>query len=111
MNVHMISNVENKLLDRKEIQAEVSFDGATPKRAQLKEAVSHKVGANPELVVLRKVSSSFGRKVVTVMIHAYSTKESLMSTEPVFVKVREGMMPKPEKKKKAAAAPAKKKKE
>ena len=85
MNVNLISNIENKLLERKEIQAEVSFDGATPKRAQLKEAVSHKVGANPELVVLRKVSSNFGRKTVTVTAHAYSTKESLMGTEPVFV--------------------------
>ncbi len=110
MNVSLISNVENKLLERKEIQAEVTFDGATPKRAQLKEAVSHKVGANPELVVLRKVASNFGRKTVTVTAHAYATKESLMGTEPVFVKVREGLMPKPEKKKKAAA-PAKKKKE
>jgi small subunit ribosomal protein S24e len=110
MNVNLISNVENKLLDRKEIKAEVSFDGATPKRAQLKEAVSHKVGANPDMVVLRKVSSSFGRKTVTVVAHAYPSKEILMSTEPVFVKVREGMMAKPEKKKKESA-PAKKKKQ
>ncbi|MFN7990913.1 MAG: hypothetical protein U0R44_02015 [Candidatus Micrarchaeia archaeon] len=110
MNVNLISNTENKMLERKEIQAEVSFDGATPKRAELKEAVSHKVGANPELVVLRKVSSSFGRKSVKVLAHAYSKKEALMSTEPVYIKVREGLMAKPEKKKKAAA-PARKKKE
>lgn len=110
MNVNLISNTENKLLERKEIQAEVSFDGATPKRAELKEAVSHKVGANPELVVLRKVSSNFGRKTVLIIAHAYSKKDSLMSIEPVYVKVREGLMPKPEKKKKAAA-PARKKKE
>ncbi len=111
MNVNLISTTENKMLERKEIRAEVSFDGATPKRAQLKEAVSHKVGANPELVVLRRVVSSFGRKVVKVLAHSYSKKETLMDTEPVYIKVREGLMAKPEKKKKAAAPAAKKKKE
>ena len=108
MNVNIVSNTDNKLLDRKEIVAEVGFDAATPKRLQIKEAVSHKIGANPELMVLRKVASSFGKHSVTVTAYAYSSKELLMATEPIYVKVREGMMPKPEKKKKAAPAPTKK---
>lgn len=108
MNVNLISTTENKLLERKEIEAEVIFDGATPKRADLKSAICQKVAANPELVILRKVSSSFGRKAVKVVAHAYSAKEKLMATEPIYIKVREGLMTKPEKKK-AAPAPKKKK--
>jgi ribosomal protein S24E len=104
MNVNILSTTENKLLERKEVQAEVSFDAATPKRAELKTAVSHKIGANPELVVIRSVSGMFGRKTVKVIVHAYSKKETLVATEPVHIKVREGLMPKPEKKKKAAPA-------
>lgn len=110
MNVNLIETVENRLLERREIEAEINFDGATPKRVQLKEAVCQKIGANPELVVLRKVSSAFGKRAVRVVVHAYSTKEKLMATEPVYIKVREGLMPKPEKKK-AAAPAAKSKKE
>jgi small subunit ribosomal protein S24e len=110
MNVNLINTTENKLLERKEIEAEVSFDGPTPKRAELKDAVCQKVAANPELVVLRKVSGSFGRKSVRVLAYAYSAKERLIATEPVYIKVREGLMTKPEKKK-AAPAPKKKKKE
>ncbi|MCI0504082.1 hypothetical protein L0Y65_05225 [Candidatus Micrarchaeota archaeon] len=109
MNVNLISTTENRLLERKEVAAEVIFDGATPKRAEIKDAVCQKIAANPELVVLRKVSSSFGRKAVKVIVHAYSAKEKMMATEPVFIKVREGLMPKPEKKKKAAPPPKKKK--
>lgn len=109
MNVNIVSTVDNKLLERREIEAEVSFDAATPKRADLKQAVCGKVGANPELMVLRQVSSSFGSKAVRVIAHLYQSKEALMATEPVHIKVREGMMPKPEKKKKEAKAPAKKK--
>jgi ribosomal protein S24E len=107
MNVNIVSTVENKLLERREIEAEVSFDAATPKRADLKQAVCGKVGANPEFMVLRAVSSTFGKKVVKVIVHLYHSKEVLMGTEPQHIRVREGLMPKPEKKKKAA--PAKKK--
>lgn len=109
MNVSIISNNDNKLLDRKEVEAEISFDGATPKRIQLKEAVGQKIGANPELMALRNVTSNFGRHTVKVKVHAYSSKEALIATEPVHIKVREGLMPKPEKKKKVKATPAKKK--
>lgn len=109
MNVNVIGSTDNKLLDRKEVEAEVTFDGATPKRAQLRDAIGQKIGANPELIVLRSVSSSFGRHAVKVTAHVYSKKESLESVEPVHVKVRDGLMQKPEKKKKAAPAPKKKK--
>jgi len=109
MNVTIVNAVENKLLERKEVEAEISFDAATPKRAELKTALSQKIGANPDLVALRKVSSSFGRKAVKVIAHVYSKKEMLMCTEPVFIKVREGFMAKPEKKKVAPAPKPKKK--
>ena len=109
MSVNITNNNENKLLDRKEIEAEVSFDGPTPKRADLKQAVGVKLGANPELMVIRKSTSSFGKKMVKVLVHTYKTKETLMATEPVYIKVREGLTEKPAKKKKEAKkAPAKK---
>ena len=110
MSVNITNNSENKLLDRKEIEAEISFDGPTPKRSDLKSAVGGKIGANPELMIIRKATSNFGRKTIKVLIHIYKTKETLMSTEPVYIKVREGLMEKPAKKKKEAKkAPAKKK--
>jgi ribosomal protein S24E len=109
MNVEIISSKDNGLFNRKEVEATVTFDAATPKRAELKQAIGGKVAANPDLMVLRSVSSVFGAKSVRVMAYVYSTKESLMSVEPKHVKIREGLMQKEEKKK--APAPAKKKKE
>jgi small subunit ribosomal protein S24e len=108
MNVNIVSTVDNKLLERREIEAEVSFDAATPKRADLKQAICGKVGANAELMVLRQVSSSFGSKAVKVTAHLYPSKDALMAAEPKFIKIREGLMQKEEKKKKVAKAPAKK---
>jgi len=108
MNVEVIVTKENPLFGRKEVEAKVSFDGATPKRAELKQAIGGKIAANPDLMVLRSVSSAFGTKSVKIVAHVYSSKEAIMGTEPDYIKVREGLMQKEEKKKKAAA-PAKKK--
>jgi small subunit ribosomal protein S24e len=110
MNVEILSSKENQLLSRKEVEATVSFDAATPKRAELKQAIGGKIAANPDFMVVRKVTSGFGSKSVKVIAYVYSSKESLMSIEPKHVKIREGFAQKEEKKKKAAPA-AKKKKE
>jgi len=105
MNVNVISTTDNKLLERKEVVAEVAFDGPTPKRAEIKQAIGGKIGANPEAMVLRDVSSSFGTKTIKVVAHLYATKDKLMATEPEHIKVREGLM---EKKKKVKAPAVKK---
>ena len=109
MNVEILSSKENQLLGRKEVEASVLFDAATPKRAELKQAISGKIAANPDLMVIRKVASNFGARSVKVLSYVYSSKEALMSVEPKHVKIREGLMQKEEKKK--VIAPAKKKKE
>ena len=110
MNVNVISTTDNKLLDRKEINAEITFEGATPKRAELKQAIGGKIGANPDLLVLRRVSSKFGSKSVLIAIHVYAKKESMMSIEPKHILIRDGFMQKQKKKAAPAAKPAKKKK-
>jgi len=109
MNVNILSTTENKLLDRREIEAEVTFEGATPKRAELKQAIGGKVGLNPELMVLSQVTSTFGKRLVRVRVHAYPDKEKLMSVEAYHLKVREGLAQKKEKKKVVAAPKARKK--
>lgn len=109
MNVSILSTSENKLLERKEIEAEVSFEGATPKRADLKQAICGKAGINPELMVLSVVTNAFGRHTVRVVAHAYADKEKLMKVEAHHIKVREGLAQKKEKKKAAAAPKAEKK--
>lgn len=89
MSVNITSKTDNKALERKEIQAEITFDGPTPTRAELRQAISVKMGADPDLLVLREVNGTYGRKAVTVLAHAYSSKETLMSTEPEYIRKRD----------------------
>ncbi len=88
MNVEVISNVENKLLERKEIKAEISFKGATPGRADLRQALCGKVGANPDLVVLREINTTYGKQSVSVLAHSYQKMEKLMEIEPEYIRKR-----------------------
>ena len=108
MNINIVSTNENKLFDRKEVRAEVAFDGPTPKRAELKQAIGGKIGSNPELMVLRRVESNFGKKAVGVLVHVYATKELILKNEPRYISVREGLAEKKAKAKKAAPAPKRK---
>ena len=91
MSVDIKSKTDNKLLSRKEIEAEVTFDGPTPKREELRQAISAKIGANPDLTVLREVKNTYGRKAVSVVAHAYSSKETLVQTEPEYIRRRDGV--------------------
>jgi small subunit ribosomal protein S24e len=91
MEVKIESTNENKLLERKEIDAYVNFDGATPPRSEIKSAICGKVGANPDLVVLRSVESEFGRKRVKVCAHVYEDAAVLERNEPEHIRKRDGM--------------------
>ncbi|MEK6979074.1 MAG: hypothetical protein AABW86_02540 [Candidatus Micrarchaeota archaeon] len=111
MKVEITDTTENKLYERKEIKADVSFVGSTPKKAEIKAELAGKVGANPEVCVIRKIKNEFGKQEVAVLMHSYDNAETMKKNEPNFVLVREGLAPKKEKKKKEkkTAAPAKKK--
>ncbi|MBD3209824.1 hypothetical protein GF318_00395 [Candidatus Micrarchaeota archaeon] len=101
MNVEIISKTENEVLERKEVNAEVGFTGPTPSRKELRDAVAGKIGANPELVILRDVRNAFGKQAVKIVAHAYSDMEKLRATEPEYMmkRYKVGEEAKPEEKK------------
>ena len=101
MEVKIESTTENKLLDRKEIEVFVYFAGATPNRKEIKTTICGKIGADPDLVVLRTVKNEFGLRRLQVSCHAYPNAEALRKNEPRFLLKREGMMSEEEIKKEA----------
>lgn len=85
MNLKIIGEKENPLMHRKELVVEIEFDGATPKLEEMRNAISSKLGANPELLVVRKTKNFFGVRKVNVEVHLYSTREDLLATEPEYL--------------------------
>jgi small subunit ribosomal protein S24e len=55
-----LEDKENKLLQRREVKFEVRFEGATPARKDVKEALRSKLGVDANLVVIHALNQPFG---------------------------------------------------
>lgn len=78
-----IKNVQSNkvLLPRKEVRVVVAYDGAVPNRKQLKKAVSDKLKAKEELVIVRHVYVRYGSKEADVVAFVYENEDALKSLE------------------------------
>ena len=92
MNVKVVNKVENKLLARKEVEAQLSYRGATPKRTEMREELAKKISCDPDLLVLREVKNEYGIQRVKVVAHAYENKEQLEKVEPEYIRKRDGLL-------------------
>jgi ribosomal protein S24E len=104
MEVEVLREKENPLLERKEVEFRVSHPNApTPKRAEVLELLSKKLGVKPELVVIRRISTLHGRSYSSGLAHVYQRMERLLSIEPKYLlergKPKEKVEKKPEEKK------------
>ena len=111
MDIKIQSQKENKLLERKEVAALVSFVGPTPKRTDIKNDLCAKMGVALDVAVIRDIEPIFGVKQLKILAHVYKDAEKLKKTEARHVLVRYGLAekkPKKEKKKKAPTEKAKK---
>ncbi len=85
MDLKILNKLENALLNRTEITAEVSHEGAaTPKRADVRKLLAAQLGADETCLALRKIDTPFStRSKITAAL--YKTKEELQKTEPKYV--------------------------
>lgn len=82
MEIKIEQNKENKLLHRKELTGEITFTGATPSNAQVKEEIAKKTGATADLIVMKHIYGAFGRGVASFEAYAYANKEAMDKIEP-----------------------------
>ena len=77
MEIEIKEKRENNLLERTEVDAVVSFDGATPQTQQVRELLVQKLGCNPDLMVIRKSDPKFGETKVSLLVHIYKTPDRM----------------------------------
>lgn len=102
MRIDINKNEENTLLCRHEIVGTIAFEGAVPNRKDVHAAIVSATHTKPELVVVKKIATTYGGLTAVVTAHAYSSKEKLEALERPYVRKRNGMTV-PDKKKAAAA--------
>lgn len=82
MEMKIVSAVENPLLKRKHVVANLLFPGEkTPSNKEVTTAVAKATGANEDVVAIRRISCAFGSTTAELDAYVYQTKELLEKTE------------------------------
>lgn len=112
MKLENLKENNNKLLERKEISALIIFEGATPKRETVKKELCVKIGANPDLCVLKAIDTHYGSNKLRATLHAYENEEKMKELEAGHYLKRGGMIKEEKKEEKPKEEkPAEKKEE
>ena len=108
MKLKIITKKENPLLGRKEITAELDFEGATPSNQQVAELIKNDLKGE---VILKKVHTDFSKQLAKVEAFVYDSKESRDKAERMTKHLRKKVDEDKKKadEKKAADVEAKKK--
>lgn len=75
MDIEILEDKENVLLGRREVRFAVRFMGPTPNRNAVREALRLKLGVDPKLVVVEKISQPFGEQRVEGEARIYASEE------------------------------------
>lgn len=103
MNTSIKNKIENILLSRIEVDAEIKYDKqATPSTEDVRQSLSKELEVDKDLVVIKKIDTKYGAHIADVKAYQYFSKDEKNKLEP---KVKEG------EEKKEEAKPAEKKEE
>lgn len=99
MNLTFLSELDNKLLQRKEMKIVAEFEGSTPSRSQFKEEICEKFHLPKDLTVIKKIFQEKGKQKAICSVFVYETQEA-MKIEPKYISKRDerkaGKQPKQE---------------
>jgi len=107
METKILEHKENKLIGRKEIKFEITYEQKAPVRAEAHESIATSAGVNKDFLVVHSMANVFGTHKLSGTAHSYHNKEEMMKYETRNILVRNKLA---EKKVKVAAAPVAKKK-
>ena len=82
----VVSQKENKVIQRREVVVRIEHRGkGTPSRPDVINAVSKLMEVNPDLVVVRRIETEYGRDASKAWVHIYWDKAALEKFEPRYV--------------------------
>jgi ribosomal protein S24E len=87
--VKVLRDVENKVLNRRELILRIHHAGAkTPTRSEVREVVSSMFSAPQDLVIVKSLRTLTGTNVTEAHIHIYRDEKTLQEVEPSHIKIR-----------------------
>jgi small subunit ribosomal protein S24e len=100
MEVKVLEEKKNPLLQRREVQFSISHNLGTPSRQEIKEKLSAYLNSKPELVIIERMKSEFGKRETKGYAKIYDTVDRLKDVETEHIIQRNEK--KPEKKEEGA---------
>jgi len=91
MDVSVQHKEEKPLLHREDVVVRVAYEGATPKRTELRDTIAHTLKATADMVIVRRISTIFGKQAAIVNASVYKEKKALEQFEPKHMKKRHGI--------------------
>jgi len=95
MNLEKISEKVNPVLDRKEIVFNALFDSSTLSKANAKKELAKLLGADENLIVIKKIVQRFGESKGKIHAMLYLNKETLDKIEIVHKRAKKKVEEKP----------------
>ncbi|WP_292466760.1 30S ribosomal protein S24e [Methanolobus sp.] len=95
MDIKIIKDKNNALLNRRELNITVTFDGATPSRDDVKGKLAAMLTVPLELLIVQKMDNEFGMQELKGYIKIYEDENRMKQVEEAYVLER-NKLPEPE---------------
>ena len=81
MELSITTKTENKLLSRTEVVARLQFEGVTPSRKDIQQAVAKQMKAKEPMTIIQQVKTEYGAPFATVSAYVYSDEKAMKRLE------------------------------
>jgi len=81
MSLNIITEKQNDLLGRKELELELEFQGATPKTADVKKDIASLTKSQEDLIVIKVIKNKYGEEKAICIAYVYNSIEELKKLE------------------------------
>jgi small subunit ribosomal protein S24e len=85
MDINIKNKKENKLLNRTEVEFEVSYESSTPSRQQVIQKLAALLKVKSNLVILSELRSDFGNKKAKAKANIYVDEETMQDIEREYL--------------------------
>lgn len=108
MKLEIQKTRETPLLSRKRVTGMLTYQGVTPSRGQIQEAISKQLDVKRDLIVVKHIYARFGQERSKVIAHVYDNEKDRDNFEPEYLKEKHAKIVKKEQEAKEKEAAAKK---
>ncbi|HMK47377.1 MAG TPA: 30S ribosomal protein S24e [Methanocella sp.] len=95
MEIKVLEEKKNPLLQRREVKFSVSHNLGTPSRQEIKDKIAAYLNSKPELVIIERMRTQFGKRETRGYAKIYETPERLKRVETEHIVQRNEKKPAP----------------